>query len=135
MDLIDAVNLTLWWAEGTKIRRNKRWKGYLYSVEITNTDPMIISTFLSYLRVRLGIQESKIKVQLQVHEGDDQLGLEKFWEKVTGISLHLFNKTIIRPVGNKVGKSNGTFKIRIHDKALFLILIDRLEELRGLVHR
>ncbi len=135
MDLVDAVNLTLWWAEGTKVRRNKRWNGYLYSAEITNTDPLIISTFLEYLRKRLGVQDNRIKVQLQIHEGDDQLELEKFWVGVTSIPITQFNKTIIRPTGNKTGKSKGTCKIRVHDKELFLKLTDRLENLRGLVHR
>lgn len=57
MDLIDAVNLTLWWTEGTKARIDKRWKNtFNYSVEITNTDPEIITSFLSYLRTRFDVQ-------------------------------------------------------------------------------
>lgn len=76
MDLIDVVNLTLWWTEGTKLRKSKRWGSLIYLAEITNTDPIIISLFLTYLRERLGVQDSKIKVQLQIHEGDNQDELE-----------------------------------------------------------
>lgn len=135
MDLIEAVNLTLWWTEGTKLRRNKRWGSYIYSIELTNTDPVIISMFLGYLRNRLGVQNSRIKVQLQIHEGDIQEELESFWINVTKVPKEQFNKTIIRPVGNKIGKSRGTCKIRIHDKALFMKLDESLNKLRGLVHR
>ncbi len=134
MDLFEAVCLTLWWAEGTKARQG-RWKSLVYSVEITNTDSVIISTFLAYLRERLNVQNDRIKVQLQIHEGDSQEDLETFWEISTKVPRKQFNKTIIRPVGNKIGKSKGTCKIRVHDKKLYLELIDRLEKLRRLVHR
>ena len=135
MDLFEVINLTLWLTEGTKLRKNKRWGTFIYSVEITNTDPFIISTFLRYLRERLGVQNKRIKVQLQIHEGDNQEKLESFWEEITRIPREQFNRTIIRPVGNKVGKSKGTCKIRVHNKILFLELAGRLEKLRGLVHR
>jgi hypothetical protein len=128
MDLFDAVCLTLWWAEGTKIRKNKRWGSYIYSIEITNTDPVIIALFLKFLREKMNIQNQRIKVQLQIHSGDNQSELEKFWEETTNIPN-------IRPVGNKIGKSRGTCKIRIHSKSLFLELDDRLNKLRGVVHR
>ena len=136
MNTPEIVGLTLWWAEGTKVRPDKRWKGkFNYSVEITNTDPEIIVTFLNYLREKLGVQNYRIKIQLQIHEGDNQVELEDYWGSVTSVPKLQFNKTIIRPVGNKVGKSKGTCKIRVHDKKLFLTLTERLEILRGVVHR
>lgn len=135
MDISEAVSLTLWWTEGTKARKNKRWKSLIYSVEITNTDPTIIAMFLKYLREELGVQTNRIKVQLQIHLGDNQEEFESYWEQLTNIPRVQFNKTIIRPVGNKVGKTKGTCKIRIHDKKLYLELAERLERLRGLVHR
>lgn len=136
MDLFDAVCLTIWWTEGTKIRIDKRWKNtFNYSVEITNTDSEIISLFLKYLRDNLSVQNEKIRLQLQIHQGDDQEEFESFWEEKTNIPRNQFNKTIVRPVGNKVGKSKGTCKIRVYDKKLYLRLSNLLEELRGLVHR
>lgn len=136
MDLFDAVCLTIWWTEGTKARIDKRWKNtFNYSVEVTNTDQEIIKMFLKYLRERLGVRNEKIKLQLQIHEGDNQENLERFWETETGIPRSQFNKTIVRPVGNKIGKSKGTCKVRIHDKKLHLKMIDLLKNLRGVVHR
>lgn len=135
MKLFDAVCLTLWWTEGTKLRKNKRWKSSLYSVEITNTDPIIISLFLKYIREHLGVQNERIKVQLQIHLGDNKTEFESYWENLTKIPKSQFNKTIVRPTGNKVGKTKGTCKIRVHDKLLYLALAEKLENLRGLVHR
>ena len=136
MDLFDAVCLTIWWTEGTKVRIDKRWQNtFNYSVEVTNTDHDIIKIFLRYLREKLGVQNEKIRLQLQIHEGDNQENLEKFWEIETEIPRSQFNKTIIRPVGNKIGKSRGTCKVRVYDKKLHLRLIYLLENLRGVVHR
>lgn len=136
MDIFEAVGLTLWWTEGTKVRRDKRWKNvFNYSVEITNTDSAIIITFLRYLKERWGVQNDKIKLQLQIHQGDDQEELEHFWMKITGIPMSQFDKTIIRPTGKKVGKSKGTCKIRVYDKKLHLKLLGSLDNLRGLVHQ
>lgn len=136
MGLDEIVALTLFWAEGTKPRKDKRLKDtYIYSTEITNTDPVIIQIFLAYLRDTLKVRDSKIKVQLQVHEGDDIQELERFWENVTKIFKDSFNKTIIRPVGKKIGKSKGVCKIRVHDKDIYAKITLKLEELRGVVHR
>lgn len=136
VDLFEAANLVIWWTEGTKIRIDRRWKNtFNYSVEITNTDPEIITLFLKYLKERLSVQNEKIKLQLQIHQGDNQEEFEGFWEEKTGIPKKQFNKTIIRPIGNKIGKSKGTCKIRVYDKKLYLRLFDLLEELRGVVHR
>ncbi|MBU0999951.1 hypothetical protein KKE78_00955 [Patescibacteria group bacterium] len=136
MDLLDAICLTIWWTEGTRARLDKRWKNtFNYSVEVTNTDHVIIKIFLKYLRERLGVRNEKIRLQLQIHVGDNQDDLEKFWEIETGIPRSQFNKTIVRPTGNKIGKSKGTCKVRIHDKKLYLKMANLLKNLRGVVHR
>lgn len=135
MDILEVVGLTLWWAEGTKLRPDKRWKNkFSYSVEITNTDPEIITTFLRYLREKLYVQNSKIKIQLQIHEGDNQEELENFWSEVTKVPREQFNKTFIRPAGMKVGKSRGTCKVRLHSKQLHLELIKSLKDLQGNIY-
>lgn len=70
----------------------------------------------------------KLRGQLQIHEGDKQEELEKYWETHTGIPISQYNRTIIRLKGNKVGKSRGTFKVRVYNKELFLKLSNLLEE-------
>jgi hypothetical protein len=125
-----VIGLILWWTEGTRSRRDKRWKRAVsYPVEITNTDPRIIRLFLEFLRKDIGVIEKKLKVQIQIHEGDNQKKLENFWSRIAKIPKSRFNKTIIRPQGKKIGKSIGTCKIRYTDKKTYLKLKNQLEDI------
>jgi len=129
----EIVSIIIWWGEGSKSRKDKRWKNARsYPVEVTNTNPLIIQTFLDFLRYDLKVDESRLRLQLQIHQGDDQEKLETFWGEITMISREHFNKTIVRPIGNKIGKSKGTCKIRLTDKSLYekleLILKQVLDE-------
>lgn len=120
MDPEETIALTIWWCEGTKPRRDKRWKNaYLYPVEVINSDPKIVNIFVNFLRNRLEVPLEKIHGQIQIHEGDDKDAIENFWSKSTGIAKTYFNKTIIRKKGNKPGKNKGTFKVRLYDKTVY----------------
>ena len=115
------IGSVLWWAEGTRARRDKRWKNsWMYHVDFTNTDEQMIKLFLEFLTKDIGIDEARLKLQLQIHEDDDQGNLERYWSKITDIPLSRFYKTIIRPKGNKVGKTRGTCKIRYCDKKTYI---------------
>ena len=95
---------------------------------------IIIKIFINYLRRNLRVPNGKLHGQVQIHEGDNKRELESFWSKVTNIPIAQFNKTIIRKRGNKQGKTKGTFKIRMYDKAIFEQLQKLLKvELDGLI--
>ena len=124
-----TVALTIWWCEGTKPRRDKRWKNsFLYPVEVINSDPKLIKIFVDFLLRDIGVPLSKLRGQIQVHEGDDKNSIEKLWSKATEIPISQFNKTIIRPKGNKPGKNKGTFKLRTYSKPLYEKLQALLDE-------
>lgn len=123
VDIKDIIALTIWWCEGTKARRDYRWKNaFLYPIELTNTNPALINFFLDFLRKKLKIEGTKLRGQLQIHEGDNKDELEQYWSIQTHIPLDQFNKTIIRPKGNKPNKTRGTFKLRFYDKKIYLEL-------------
>src|SRR3989344_2665391 len=114
------IGIVLWWAEGTKARRDKRWENtWMYHVDFTNTDSQMIKLFLEFLREDIIIEESRLKLQLQIHEGDDKEELEQYWSLATKIPKDRFYKTIVRPKGNKVDKNKGTCKIRYCDKQTY----------------
>ena len=69
----------------------------------------------------------RLKLQLQIHDGDNQEEIEDYWSKATKIPRERFTKTIIRPTGHKIGKSMGTCKIRYSDKLTHLKLQSLLE--------
>lgn len=124
------IALILWWCEGTKPRKDKRWKNsYIYATEITNTNPEIIKIFLDFLVIDLKIDISKIKGQVQIHEGDDQEKFESYWSNNLGIPLEQFNRTIVRPRGNRQREHFGTFKLRIYGKEIFIQLQKMLDEM------
>ena len=134
--ILEVVGLVLWWAEGSKSRKDKRWKNaWTYPVEITNTDPRVIQIFLRLLREEIKVDEERIKLQIQIHKGDKQKQLEDYWCVVSGIPRKRLQRTIVRPVGNKIGKTNGTCKIRCSGKEIYgklqSKLSDILDELRG----
>ncbi len=123
IDSLQTIGVIIWWSEGSKSRKDKRWKSARsYPVEVTNTNPQIIRAFLMFLREVLKVPDEKLALQLQVHDGDDVRALENYWSEVTGIKKTKFNKTIVRPVGNKVGKSLGTCKVRFSDKSTYTTL-------------
>ncbi|KKT82196.1 MAG: hypothetical protein A3B99_03595 [Candidatus Yanofskybacteria bacterium RIFCSPHIGHO2_02_FULL_44_12b] len=128
--LRQIIGLIIWWTEGTKAYKRKEYKNtWVYNIDVTNTNPEIIKLFLNFLRNDIGLDESRLRLQLQIHEGDNQEEIEKFWSKLTKISRNRFTKTIIRPAGNKTGKSRGTCKIRYSDKKKYLVLDSLLKDL------
>ena len=117
---LQTVAVIIWLCEGTKVRKDKRWKNaYSYAIEVTNTNPIIIRIFIDFLRKNLQAPDDKLRGQVQIHKGDNQKEIEAFWSKITNIPMAQFNKTIIREKGNKPGKTRGTFKVRVYDKAIF----------------
>jgi hypothetical protein len=126
----ETIALTIWWCEGTKSRRDYRWKNsFIKPIEVINTDYRIIKIFLDYLINDRKIPRERMKGQIQIHEGDDKNLIEDYWEEKLSLPKSQFNKTIIRPRGKKVGKNYGTFKLRLYDTLLYT----KLEQL--LKHR
>lgn len=128
--LRQIIGLIIWRTEGTKAYKRKEYKNtWVYNIDVTNTNSEIIALFLNFLRNDVGLDESRLKLQLQIHDGDNQEEVEKFWSKLTKIPRNRFTKTIIRPTGNKIGKSKGTCKIRYSDKQKYLVLDSLLKDL------
>ncbi len=86
-----------------------------------------------FLRKDIGIDEKRLKAQLQIHQGDNKEKMKNYWSKTLDIPKERFTKTIVRPKGNKIGKSIGTCKVRYTDKAVYLklesLLLGMLKEI------
>lgn len=125
------IGISLWWAEGTKSKKDVRWKTAVsYPVEVTNTDPKIIQAFLFFLRKDIGIEENRLKIQIQIHQDNNEKECERYWSNITNVPINRFNKTIIRPIGHKPGKTKGTCKIRYVDKNAYLELTKILQHVQ-----
>ena len=63
---LKLVGASLYLGEGTKLRKTN--KGYIYAIEITNTDSRIIVMFLKFLRRIIKPVEEKVKAQLFIYD-------------------------------------------------------------------
>lgn len=80
----------MYWCEGTKIRRSE-------ILGFTNSDPLVIASFLKLLRAGFKIDERKLRMTLHVHDYHDADAQLRFWSKVTTIPLSQFHRPYRKP--------------------------------------
>ncbi len=80
----------MYWCEGTKIRRSE-------ILGFTNSDPLVIASFLRLLRAGFSIDERKLRMSLHVHDYHDADTQLRFWSKVTTIPLSQFHRPYRKP--------------------------------------
>lgn len=115
----------LYACEGTKLRRDLRYKNYfIYAIEMTNSRPQIIALFARFLRDILKIDKLRLRGQLFIYPDHDEKKLVKLWSRISGIPTLQFQKVIRLTQKNSKYKPNplGTFKIRYNHKVDFLRL-------------
>ncbi|MBM3205663.1 hypothetical protein FJZ41_02315 [Candidatus Shapirobacteria bacterium] len=106
-----VAGLMLYWAEGNKTQQ----------VGVCNSDPTLIQFMMDWFRKVCNIPERKFKAYLNLHSGQDEKKVKKFWSKITKIPISQFGKTYIKPEGIGFKKNilyNGTIRIIICDKDL-----------------
>lgn len=79
----------LYWAEGNK---DKKATG----TKFTNTDPNLISLYVTLFRKCYNVDESKFRVRLYVHYYHSIKKVKKFWSKILNISQNQFTKTYVK---------------------------------------
>ena len=108
------LGVALYWGEGRKTQY----------VGFTNSDPKMIRIIMRFFREACRVPEQKFRGHIHIHPHLDHYAAEKYWSRVSGISLHKFYKTYRIP--NKSSKNKrdtlpfGTFDIVICDTFLFL---------------
>lgn len=102
----------LYWAEGSKTES---------SIGFTNSDPKMISTFLKLFRNSFfGIDESKFRCLVHIHEYHDEEKTKNFWSTVTGVPLSQFQKCYLKPhtAHRKKDGYQGTLSLRYYDSRI-----------------
>ena len=130
---LEFVGAALYKCEGTKLRKDKRFKNtYYYQIEFTNSDPYLMKLFLDFLRKILKIDENKLKCELFLYQDQKMAFVEKRWKVELGLKSTNFQKTIELKTKTTLFKPNpfGTCKLRYNSKECFLklneIIIKRL---------
>ncbi|MBI3088971.1 MAG: hypothetical protein HYY99_01810 [Candidatus Colwellbacteria bacterium] len=114
------IGTALYWGEGT-LRERKR--GYQV-VSFSNSDPLMIKVFMSYLRRVLRVPDAKIHVRVQIHPNITIMRAINFWSKVTDLPKKRFGTTLAISRASKLRRPAaflpyGTLNIRVHDRKLF----------------
>ena len=86
--------LMLYAAEGDKKSRAE--------IAFSNTDSVMVLFFARWLEKFLGIEQSKLKIQLHLYENMDIRTEESFWKKQLGMTQNQLCKSQVRPL--RVGK-------------------------------
>lgn len=122
---LETIGAMLYVCEGTKARRDFRTKnGYIYSIELTNSDPKIIHLFSIFLRRIIKADWSRVRGQIFLYPDLSEKDLIQSWSVISNIPARQFQKSIF--LNKKDGKFKpsplGTFKLRYACKSDFLKL-------------
>lgn len=88
------IGATLYWAEGSKKDRRTTF---------VNSDSEMINLFIRWLKECLYIKSEDIYCHVSINEDHKKriIAVEKYWSKITGISLSDFTKPSYKKVKNK----------------------------------
>ncbi len=104
------------WTEGSKL--TGRYVGFM------NSDPAMVSTFLSLIRKSFPLDESKFRGLVHIHEYHDDPEIKSFWIQLTKIPSSQFNKSYVKPhTGKRIREGyKGCLSIRYYDYKIALEL-------------
>ena len=99
----------LYWCEGGKYDNT--------FVQFTNSDPLIISAFLTLLRKSFVLNEAKFRVCIHLHSYHSNVKQTEFWSKLTKIKKKQFIKPFKKENSGKRIRLNyqGCLQIRYYD--------------------
>ena len=115
--------LMLYWAEGDKSELHEH-------VKFTNADPRMIKFIMRWFREICGIANERFKIYLNIHSGQGENQIKKFWSQVINLPISQFGKSYIKQEGTGHRKNilyNGTIKIEICDKNLLYKILGWIE--------
>lgn len=107
--------LMLYWAEGDKSVEHE-------VVKFTNSDPKMIVLIMRWFREFCQVPEEKFRACMHIHALHCRPDIEQYWSDLTGIPLHQFHKTQVKPTTLKHRKNplyDGTCAISINSRDLF----------------
>ncbi len=88
----------LFWCEG-----GKRSLG---EVRFTNSDPLLIKSFLTLLRKSFTINEEKFRAVMHLHKYHNENQQKQYWSYITKIPKNQFQKTYFKPNTTKRIRNN-----------------------------
>lgn len=108
LDLAKILCAILFWAEGSK---------HTNHIAFTNSDPIMINTFISLLRNAYDLDESKFHITVHLHEYHNKEQILRFWSVITKVPLKQFIKPYLKThtAIRKHSDYKGCITIRYYD--------------------
>jgi len=111
---LKALAMGLYWGEGSKYNP--------ISIRLTNSDPILLKTFIRFLIDICGVNPQKLKAWLTVHNNLSIERAQAYWSKELNIPISQFSKTVvIDHRGNGIYKKKslyGTATVCVHNMKL-----------------
>ena len=95
-------------------------------VALGNTDPLIIRVFLKFLRDICGVEQNKIRCEINIYDDVDLNVALEYWSRVVELPLSHFSKPIVRQArkGNyKRFSQYGTLTVGVNNARLVSIIL------------
>lgn len=98
-------------------------------IDFANSDPNMVSLFLSFLREAYRIDEKKLRVYLYCYKDQKTNYLIKYWSRITKVPIKNFPKPYVRDDFKQHGRKMqyGLVHIRYGDKKLLLEIMKSIE--------
>ncbi len=119
---LKIAGIMLYWAEGT-LGGN--------TVDLVNSNPEMIKTFLKFLRQICGVSERRLRVYLYAYSYQDIKKIKTYWNRITEIPLSQFTKPYIKKENANLTNRKleyGLVHIRYNDKRLLFLISSWITE-------
>ena len=132
-NMLKEIGIILYWAEGSKAYVSNG-KKHERLIEFANTDPLMITTFLRFLREIMKLEETRLRARIKIHQNINYKKSVEYWSKITGIPYEHFTKPIIRNYDSKKpNPENTVLTIRYTSKRDFVKLMGWINEVKNLL--
>ena len=123
-DPMFIMGLALYWSEGSKRAK---------SIQFTNSDPDMVKFALYWFIKYLNTNKDKFKCYLNIHSGQKETEIIKFWRCCLNLNEKQFGKSYIKPESTGFKKNilyNGTIRLGYHNSDLFHTILDWIEMIK-----
>lgn len=120
--MLKLAGVMLYWGEGSK-------KGN--SVALANSDPLMVSVFMKFLRDICGIDNERVRATIHYYGDHDPRELLSYWSRITRIPAAQFYKPFLHAdtKGTYKKKSQyGTISVQYSDKKLLQLINGWIQE-------
>jgi transcriptional regulator with XRE-family HTH domain len=121
---LHVVGCMLYWAEGSKSKRNK--------VDFVNSDKHMIQMLVRFLREELEVPDDKLKVQIHCYaqDADEVQRIEDYWLDMLNLPRTNLYETQVLEGSNKRHNrlTNGVCSVRISSTEILMHILGAIQE-------